>query len=90
MSTEQNSQWRLGSEPAAPCNERRPEWKDVPHAPSDGYVNHLGLTKREYFAGLAMQGLCGAIAMELQDNQLRDFSQCCVHMADALLVELAK
>ena len=55
-----------------------------------------GLTKREYFAGLAMQGLlaCGALTMA-QDNRIRPFneqeiSDLAFHMADAMLAEGSK
>jgi len=49
----------------------------------------IGLTKREYFAGLAMQGI-------LAQKNTRDFlppeyvAQCSVQLADALLLELDK
>ena len=73
---------RLGSEPAAPVHEL---------ARAAGCVAiHLGMSKRELIAAMVMQGLCGAIAMELNDDQLRDFSSCCVRMADSLLQELAR
>lgn len=44
-----------------------------------------GLTKREYFAGLAMQGL--AFKFNAPDEKLAEWS---VKMADALLAELEK
>jgi hypothetical protein len=55
------------------------------------FVNHLGLTKREYFAALAMQGM-----MTSQDENgtwRHDIKQCAknsVLMADVLLAELDK
>ncbi len=47
--------------------------------------NHLGLTKREYFAGLAMQGLAarGNSSMSMEGRIER-----AVDYADALLAEL--
>lgn len=48
-----------------------------------------GLTKREYFAGLAMQGLCSTIgARNIQFNQLIPVEA--VRYADMLLTELEK
>ena len=51
------------------------------------------LSVREYFAGLAMQGLlaCGALTMA-QDNRIRPFneqeiSDLAFHMADAIIAE---
>lgn len=46
---------------------------------------HLGLTKREYFAGLAMQSL-GASADEY--SRFYEMAADAVAMADALLAEL--
>ncbi len=43
-----------------------------------------GLTKREYFAGLAMQG------MVMSDLKFEDMAHDAVKMADALLAELRK
>ena len=60
----------------------------IPVMDDGGYGQHYGLTKREYFAGLAMQGL-------LANNNLADVEAS--HMAiwatmqaDALLKELEK
>jgi len=49
------------------------------HTHTDG-----GLTKREYFAGLAMQG------MAMSDLKFEDMAHDAVKMADALLAELRK
>jgi hypothetical protein len=43
-----------------------------------------GLTKREYFAGLAMQG------MAMSDLKFEDIAHDAVKMADAVLAELEK
>lgn len=43
-----------------------------------------GLTKREYFAGLAMQG------MAMSDLKFEDIAHDAVKIADALLAELEK
>lgn len=63
---------------------------------------HAGITKREYFAGLAMQGLCSA----MMDERARDFvisrakefdcepkralAKISVQYTDALLAELER
>lgn len=44
----------------------------------------VGLTKREYFAGLAMQG------MAMSDLKFEDIAHDAVKMADAVLAELEK
>jgi hypothetical protein len=52
-----------------------------------GEVTFLGLTKREYFAGLAMRGmLAGRTEYESPMTSVQD----AVEMADALLAELEK
>ena len=51
-----------------------------------------GLTKREYFAGLAMQGLLAHTCDESMPKDLneRDIALRAVKCSDALLAELAK
>lgn len=55
--------------------------------PVDGTVTYTGLTKREYFAAMAMQGLC----TNGTDNILVDYyaAQSVMH-ADALLKALGE
>jgi hypothetical protein len=48
------------------------------------YERQEGLTKREYFAGMAMQG------MAMSDLKFEDMAHDAVKMADALLAELEK
>jgi hypothetical protein len=48
------------------------------------FEDNKGLTKREYFAGLAMQG------MVMSDLKFEDMAHDAVKMADALLAELRK
>lgn len=48
------------------------------------FEDNKGLTKREYFAGLAMQ------AMAMSDLKFEDMAHDAVKMADALLAELRK
>lgn len=63
-----------------------------------GESDYKGLTKREYFAGLAMQGLLSQHT-ELAANggstehfvgMQEDIAKEAVHLADALLLELEK
>lgn len=46
------------------------------------YIKNLGLTKREYFAGLAMQGAFDG------EHSYEDIAELSVAVADALLKEL--
>ena len=57
--------------------------------PKDGhYYNVVGLTKREHFAGLAMQGL---LSGDIEDNlTIGHIATCSVEIADALLKEINK
>jgi len=48
------------------------------------FEDNKGLTKREYFVGLAMQGMAGS------DLIYEDIAHDAVKMADALLAELNK
>lgn len=50
----------------------------------DGEIQHHGLSKREYFAGLAMWG------MAMSDLKFEDIAHDAVKIADALLAELEK
>lgn len=62
---------------------------DIPVHPINSPVvgTHYGLTKREYFAAMAMQGL---LAKEERTGSREDFASDAVKYADALLNELAK
>ena len=85
----------LGQQPAFPCEYKHWEFQDAKHL--------LGLTKREYFAGLAMQGMAYQSLISDQSfedtfleagNKMEDFERYCAHLwtgtADALLEQLAK
>lgn len=48
----------------------------------------MGLTKREYFASLAMQGICAGSDFYLQE--IEEHSKVSVKCADALILELNK
>jgi hypothetical protein len=69
-----------------------------PQEKTDGHPNwYPGLTKREYFAGLAMQGMLanpalvdGDESLELNDDDAMDMGKWSVAMADAILATIAK
>lgn len=51
-------------------------------------VTHLGLTKREYFSGLAMQGMMANQGLNsYENNTIAEWS---IEMADELLAKLDK
>ncbi len=57
----------------------------------NGSFTQYGLTKREYFAGLAMQGLLHTYNGQLPVNEIAGaFAMESAIMADALLAELEK
>ena len=49
--------------------------------------NPIGLTKREYFAGLVMQGICASNGW---DQSMDGIVKASIEMADKLLAELDK
>jgi hypothetical protein len=51
--------------------------------------SHGGLTKREYFAAKALQGIC-ADSLYRPSGGDKDFAKLAVGLADALIEELAK
>jgi hypothetical protein len=64
---------------------------DMPAMPlgKDGsFKDAIGLTKREHFAGLAMQGLITLKGADCRDTDITAVQ--CVRMADSLLAELDK
>jgi hypothetical protein len=69
----------------------------MPHQNTDGTIQHdvyFGLTKREYFAGLAMQALISNPEIQRPrqndnlESDLESFSQIAIEYADSLLKEL--
>jgi hypothetical protein len=52
-------------------------------------LGEKGITKREYFAGLAMQALLSTMTIE-RDQHTKYISTTAVEYADALLFELSK
>jgi len=76
--------------PAGSVRKKRPA-----HDPGGNWVEtdrvqpaHAGLTKREYFAALAMQGLLAAEAGEAVFSSDAALVSCAVRHADALLARL--
>jgi len=51
---------------------------------------HFGLTKREYFAAMAMQGYCGGEFTGQSGKPHEDMAEWSVEMADALIEALNK
>ena len=73
-----------GNEPINPCIIKgRQGFADIPTIPSREVY---GLTKREYFAGLAMQGLCTLDCF----TSAEAIAKTSVRQADALLEALNK
>ena len=66
----------------------------MPYQSQDGSIQHdvyFGLTKREYFAGLAMQGILSSRGLQEALNQDRTkWEDCAVEYADLLLAALEK
>jgi len=52
----------------------------------EGYVINAGLTKREYFAAMALQGLLAKYGSDYQVQITKD----AIYWADALIEELSK
>lgn len=67
--------------------------EDLIHSFSDGPMdssNYNGLTKREYFAGLALQGLLSDTGLSGEDWKATDFPREAVAFADLLIDHLNK
>lgn len=64
----------------------------------DSHAGHsIGLTKREYFAGQALQGFFAGVPFdseipmtEADDKYLEEVARVCFKMADAMLLQGAK
>ena len=76
---------QLGFEPANPTLEI---WQYTNDCPFDSRT-YNGLTKREYFAGLAMKGLIIDYASNVNEDAPRIANEAVLY-ADALLEELSK
>lgn len=55
-----------------------------------GMVDHPGLTKREWFAGLAMQGMCANHGTYGQGRGPQDVAERAFDVADAMINESEK
>lgn len=60
-----------------------------PSAFGDGISATKGLTKREYFAALALQGLLSSAPVEANLN-VKGYAEASVKLSDALIEELNK
>ena len=90
------------SEPAFPglMNEQEAMAKNRGRStgyPSECTYHNSGLTKREYFAGQALQGFFSGIPFdsetpmtEADDKDLQEVARVCFKMADAMLAESQK
>jgi len=65
----------------------------VPNGKGGTLDSYKGLTKREYFAAMAMQGFCQFFSDSYADQDARTYktsARLAVKMADALITELNK
>lgn len=75
----------MKNEPAFPCT--------TLNELGDEYAENPGLTKREYFAGLAMQAYCisaGETAVDPTGHSEERLAENAIVQADALIKELEK
>jgi hypothetical protein len=63
---------------------------DKPISPTGQNQTGTGLTKREYFAAMAMQGMISGRALSLSKDEAVMFGAQSIQFADALLAELDK
>ena len=88
---------RLGLQPINATMNFQQNCEALEHAPYDIFT-HPGITKREYFAGLAMQGMVSNKDIDLAVGEsvlsrkqvIEDYAQTSLRLADALLEKLAK
>jgi hypothetical protein len=78
---------RLGCQPAQPTMEFKENLLASDQPPYD-VATFSGLTKREHFAAMAMQGI--HIMQYPEDKDLQATAKASVRYADALLEELAR
>lgn len=85
-----------GKQPIQPqmytrCGDGDNDFEPLKDGQKTGYeVKFGGLTKREYFAGLAMQSYFGGEFTGQSGMPCEMMANACVQMADALLKELEK
>lgn len=70
-------------------NKTGKELGNEPVFPADGNPNLNYLTKREYFAGLVMQGLISSETEDYNFGHFSNLAEQAVKRADALLNELS-
>ena len=64
---------------------------DIPAFPNPHYINHKGMTMRDYFAAKALQGMSANPAdvhdadQETYDEYVEEISRCAYKMADAMM-----
>jgi len=63
---------------------------DEPAFPTDAKVLRRGLTKREYFAAMAMQGIARDWSNDVTNWRIEKMAKCAVEYADALLAALER
>ena len=61
------------------------KWRETSTGEKKYEVENTPLTKREYFAGLAMQGICANGARNQGHSPDSDYAKQAVEMADALI-----
>jgi hypothetical protein len=74
-----------GKEPITPCTIQIRQGREDKSTIFDRKV--YGLTKREYFAGLAMQGILSALPHPLEAHR-KTVSEKAIQLADELLTQL--
>ena len=64
---------------------------DIPAFPNPHYINHKGMTMRDYFAAKALQGMSANPAdvhdadQETYDEYVEEISRCAYKMADEMM-----
>lgn len=74
-------------------NKNKPAYPltDLPHSKDDKHGDYDGLTKREYFAAMAMQGLCANLNVSsdtTSEYTAQLYANYAVNIADELLKQL--
>lgn len=89
-------QWTHGNDPASPITKGLIELENLGHLNGAGATNPFGLTKREQFAAMAMQGMLANSIDKKQSAEpfwfmsQENLAKVAVWYADALIAELNK
>ena len=75
------------NQPAFPPSK---EMCEMPNGENNIEQYPFGLTKREYFAAMAMQGICASGANDFNTDHVQQIAEIAVKQADALLTALDK